>query len=354
MLPNEKPVRLLGNSPGDFVERLRQSSLAWVNFAVDDLKQDGPRVAALMGFSGGLIDALLRRPGAGYEDLDTEFGLRLPVVKIRDGVLGKEPLIILVRSGLIFTLHERGKVHRMVRLIRYADVFMRKIPVDRPMSDKVTILLTRILDENNERNFEILRYIQEEGDQIGAVLLDQKRARELMGKQVFQVKHLLLQYLDMLWSMLDVIQSIRWGDAELVSDDETLLARVGILADDITRQIELSEHTTEVLVSGLEVLSSVYNAQLQQLNNRLAVVVTWLTILGTLILVPNTIATVVGPITQYHGAQLHLYAWGTVVATALATFLSWTYVKRTGLLAMHTGDVVEAAEPAPRRLRGAP
>lgn len=338
-LASGKPVREYGDSPGDFMARLGESSLAWVNFAVDDLRRDGAQVAAVLGFGAALVENLLEKSVGSYEDRESEFGLRVPVVKIHGGELEREPLLILVRWGLILSLHQRGKVNRMVKLSRYADVFMRKIPHERPMADKITILLTRLLDENNERNFEVLRFIQDEGDQIGAVLLDQKRARELMGKQVFQVKHLLLQYLNSLWSCLDVVQSIRWGDAELITDDETLLARVGILADDITRQIELSEHTTEVLVSGLEVLSSIYNAQLQQLNNRLAVVVTWLTILGTLILVPNTIATLVGPITSYHGPELIFYAVGVSAATAIATWLSWSYIKRSGVLDVRSGDV---------------
>jgi magnesium transporter len=51
---------------------------------------------------------------------------------------------------------------------------------------------------------------------------------------------------------------------------------------------------SEVLASGLEVLQTIYNNQLQMLNNRLAFVATWLAVLGTAVLVPNTLATVFG------------------------------------------------------------
>jgi len=332
ILPTEKPARIVGDSPGDFMERLTNSTLAWVNFAVDDLQRDAPHVATLLGFSPSLVDALLESQYSNYRDRESEFGIRLPVVKIHGQEFEGAPLLILVRWGLVLSLHERGKVNRMVRLSRYADVFMRKIPSDRAMPDKLTILLTRLLNENNERNFDSLRYIQEQGDLISADLLAADHPREEVGKQVYGVKHLLVAYLDALWSTLDVIQSLRYGDAELVSDDETLLARVGILGDDLTRQIQLAEHTTEVLVSGLEVLQSVYNNQLQQLNNRLAMVVAWLTILGTVILVPNTIATLFGPVTTYHGQGLVAYVAGTLGLTLLATLASWTYVRRQGLI----------------------
>jgi len=61
----------------------------------------------------------------------------------------------------------------------------------------------------------------------------------------------------------------------------------------INRQIALSEHMSEVLASGLEVLQTVFiiiNVQL--LNNRLAFLATWLGVLATAGLVPNTLATV--------------------------------------------------------------
>lgn len=330
ILPSEKPVRLMADSPGEFLPRLAQSNLAWVNFAVDDLKKDGARIAQLLGFSGQLVDTLLDDNMAGnYEDRESEFGLRLPVVKVKGAQMETEALLILVRWGFILSLHQAGRVNRMVRLSRYADTFMRKIPPDRPMPDKLTIVLTRLLAENNERNADALRLIQEQGDLVGASLLDQTGAgREHVAKQVYDVKHILVKYLDSLWESLDVIQSLRYGDAELVTDDEQLLARVGVLGDDITRQIQLAEHTTEVLVSGLEVLQSVYNNQLQQLNNRLALVLTWLTILGTVILVPNTIATFFGPITDYYGQARVTYVAGTVVATVFATWGSWLYVRR--------------------------
>lgn len=329
---NEKPIRLTGESPGEFVEVLAKANLSWVNFAVDDLQRDGARIAGLLGFSGGLVDSLMAGPFRNYEDRETEFGLRLPVVRVTGTEVTTLPLLLLCRWGLILTIHEKGKVLRMVRFARYADTFMRKIPADRPMPDKLTILLTRLLNENNERNFEGLRYIQEQGDLISANVLDTSQSREYVAKQVYTVKHALIQYLDALWQMLDVIHSLRYGDAELVSDDETLLQRMGILGDDVNRQIQLTEHTTEVLVSGLEVLQSVYNNQLQMLNNRLALVVAWLTILGTAILVPNTIATTMGPITDFQGAERTAYLLFYISATVLATTVAFWFVRKKGFL----------------------
>jgi magnesium transporter len=85
-----------------------------------------------------------------------------------------------------------------------------------------------------------------------------------------------------------------------------------------------------VLASGLEVMQSIYNNQLQSLNNRFALVTAYLTVLGTAFLVPNTIATIAGSgvMEGTMAAQwwyIPLLVLSTIVAT-LASFLWVLYV----------------------------
>ena len=108
------------------------------------------------------------------------------------------------------------------------------------------------------------------------------------------MKHVLIDYLNVLWATKDVVDSLRYGDSDLITNDEKLLGRIGILSDNIDRHIELSEQMSNVLSSGLEVMQSIYNNQLQSVNNRFALVTAYLTVLGTALLVPNTIATIAG------------------------------------------------------------
>ncbi|MCX6657387.1 MAG: magnesium transporter CorA, partial [Euryarchaeota archaeon] len=94
------------------------------------------------------------------------------------------------------------------------------------------------------------------------------------------------------------------------------------------RQISLSEHMSEVLASGLEVLQAIYNNQLQILNNRMALTITWLTILGTAVLVPNTLATIFGYV---FNLDWRWQLWTLSVmfaATGLATYLAYWWVTR--------------------------
>lgn len=318
-----KPTRLDAPRIHDMVRGLHEADIAWLNFEVDDLERDAQRIASVLGFSGTLIESLLRTELSEYEDRDTELGLLVPLIRVENLDVETRPLLILVRDNFVLTMYKRGKVTRFRKFARYAETAMRKIPQDLPTPDKLTILLTRLLDENNNRNFEGIRRIEDLGEKIAGELIREDLDRKAMAPKIYQMKRALITYLDALWASLDVIQNLRHGDAELLTDDDQLLGRVALLGDDVQRHIQLSEHMSEVLSGGLEVMQSIYNNQLQTLNNRMTFIVTWLTVLGTAVLVPNTLATVLSaapPSLQIENPWLYLavMAGSTVLATAAA------------------------------------
>jgi len=240
-------------------------------------------------------------------------------------------LIVLIRKNLILTMHNEG-VTRFIQFSRYADTFLRKLPEHMAAEDKLTNMLVRILDENNNRNFEQLREIQDQGDRMSEYLSDPKSPREKLGRNIYEMKHALIEYLNSMWRTNDVLNSLRYGDADVITDNAKVLTKIGLLIEDVNRQISLAEHMSDVLASGLEVLQSIYNNQLQMLNNRMTLAVAWLTILGTAVLVPNTIATVVS---SYSGMDPKLTLWYTVVlvmATINATGLAFWWVRRWVIL----------------------
>ncbi|MEM2891909.1 MAG: CorA family divalent cation transporter [Thermoplasmata archaeon] len=327
-LPHEgKPIRVVGDNPSDFISTLQNSELAWVNFAVDDLERDGPEVALKLGFSASLVPTVMKGYYAAFEDRDTELAIMVPAVRIKGLEIKAVPLVLLVRKDLILTIHS-CEVERLILFSRYADSFMRKLPKDMAQEDKLTLTLVRILDENNTYNFEHLREIEEQADEMSEMLLDPKTGRLEVGRKIYEMKHALITYLNTLWRTMDVLHSLRYGEAELVSDNPKTLAQIGLLVEDVNRQISLSEHMSEVLASGLEVLQALYNNQLQILNNRMALTMTWLTILGTAVLVPNTLATIFGSMV---GLNLQWFIWYTavlIISTAFATYLAYWWVKR--------------------------
>jgi len=180
-----------------------------------------------------------------------------------------------------------------------------------------------------------LREIEEQADHLVKELMDPTTPRDRLGPHIYKMKHALIVYLDALWATLDVINTLRYGDAETITDDKELLNRFTGLYAEVTSQISLSEHMSEVLASGLEVLQSIYNNQLQIMNNRLALLATWLAIIGTAVLVPNTLATIFGiPAVSDH------INWVTaiillVVSTVVSAGAAYWAINRKGWMPKH-------------------
>jgi len=325
------PIRIDSDSPSEFTYILKDANIAWINFVVDDIGSDGEAVATSLGFSQNLVYNLLAGYHSNYEDRDVELGIMIPAVSTHNLDVNIHPLIILIKKGLVLTIHEKA-ITRLVRLSRYADTFMKKIKINIPWQDKLTLLLWRIIDENNAKNFDHLREIEEQADDLVKDLMDPMTPRDRLGPNIYKMKHALILYLDSLWATLDVIHTLRYGDAEILTDNNKLLERISALATDVTSQISISEHMSEVLASGLEVLQSIYNNQLQILNNRLALLATWLAIIGTAVLVPNTLATVFGIPSIAEHLEWNIVALILAVSTIVSALGAYWFVKAKGLL----------------------
>ncbi|MCK9592110.1 MAG: CorA family divalent cation transporter [Methanoregula sp.] len=315
--------RLVDRPLLEYITAISNASIAWIDCSTKDDAQQIEQIAQEAGFSRIPIPKLTTGFYSAYEDYDTELGIMLPSATVRAEKMTVHPLFVLIRDNFILTVHS-DEINRLLRFSRYSPQFFKKI-TDEVLVDKVTLILERIIDENNDRNFEYLREIEMHGDAISKSLIEEKLAKRRVAHDIYHMKHVLIDYLNVLWATKDVVDSLRYGDADLITNDEKLLGRIGILSDNIDRHIELSEQMSNVLSSGLEVMQSIYNNQLQNINNRFALVTAYLTILGTAALVPNTIATIAGSgvMDGTMGAQwwyVPLLILSTVVAT-LASFL---------------------------------
>ena len=332
----------------DLIPFAKKASVAWVDYIIDDFRTDAVEVAKKLGFSETLVITLLKNIRSGYEDLDNEMGMLLPAIHVRGFEVKLEPQLILIRKNLVCTLHTR-ETERYSRVRRYAETFMRKLSPFMKQQDKITMVVIRIIDASNGRNFEHLQEIEECGDILSHDLSSVNTSREKLGKRIYEMKHALIVYLSGLWATADALSSLRYGDADLITDDAALLDRVGVLVSEVHAQISLAEHLSDVLASGMEVLQSIYNNQLQITNNRLAMLVAYLTIIGTALLVPNTIATVMGNgMFAFSPADEGWYIALIIVSTIVATILSWFAVDRMGLLPKNPGaseNPLEDAKP---------
>jgi magnesium transporter len=315
-----------------FVKEAARTEVAWVDYIVDDFQKESLSVAMKLGFSELLVKNLLKSARSGYEDFNNEMGLFLPAIHVEGFEVTLRPMLILLRKNLLVTLHT-SETTRFFRVRRYATTLLKKLPPRMKQNDRMTMLLIRIIDESNARNFDYLQVIEEHGDQLSQELASSNTPRDIIGNKIYLMKHALIVYLSGLWATVDTLGSLRYGDADLITDDPKTIDRISGLIGEVHAQIGLAEHLSDVLASGLEVLQSIYNNQLQILNNRLALVVAYLTIIGTALLVPNTIATVMGnPMFVFKPEDAGWYLSLIVVSTVVATVIAWLVVKRLGLL----------------------
>jgi len=220
-------------SSSELQEVCSDSPLCWIDYWTEDFEKDAISAATQFGFSEALVFSLVGDPPITYQDFDTEMGVRLPSVQVIHFDVTSSPLLILLKKGVVLTIHPLSMDRRFARLRRYSDTVLKKIPQDAPVEDKMTLLLMRIIDENNDRNFEDLRSIEERGDKLSENLVDPKTPREKLGVEIYQMKHALITYLDSLWETVDVLHALRYGDAELVTNDSRLLTRMAMLADSV-------------------------------------------------------------------------------------------------------------------------
>jgi magnesium transporter len=333
LYPSGKTYKQDAESPMPFLEIMNRSVISWVDFITDDPAKDVLIAAAQMGFSEAFISSISVETTLNYQDFDSEMWMRLPSIQIRGNDVRAYPLLMLVRKNVVFTVHVSLVDKRFIRLRRYSDTILKKVPLDGLPEDNLTLLINRIIDANNDSNFRHLRVIEEQGDELNQDLMGPETDRSLLAPKIYEMKHALITYMNALWESVDVLHTLRYGDAELITNDEKLLNLTSVMIDEVKGQIGLAEHMSEVLASGLEVMQTIYNNQLQHLNNRLALVMTYLTIVGTAVLVPNTLATVLSDgVFNITPADMWWYIILMVGATVIATGGVWYWLSRAGWL----------------------
>jgi hypothetical protein len=172
LLPSGKIIRKNSESVEVVREILGTAAIAWVDYVARDYDKEMPMVAGQMGFTPQLISDLTEESRSTYRDYETEVGMKVPSVQVTNFEIVPNPLMILLMKNLVFTIHPSNIDRRFIRLRRYSDTVLKKIPLEANAEDKVTMLLMRIIDENNGWNSEHLREIEEGGDKLNESMID--------------------------------------------------------------------------------------------------------------------------------------------------------------------------------------
>ncbi|MCP8316639.1 MAG: hypothetical protein H3Z51_07255, partial [archaeon] len=228
------------------------------------------------------------------------------------------PFLIYVKQNLLVTIHDEYAEH-LLKLSQYADSFLKKLPMmNEEWAERQTLLLARIIDEVNEHNFKVLGSMVERSE-LMEMTLRTSPPREI-STEMFEIRRSIVTFLNIAWATHDVVHSLRYGDAEMVSDREEILAKFNLVLADLERQISLAGNILEVLSANVSVLQT-------DITNKMTTLLLWLTIIGTAILVPNTLATIYG-IPFLMEEHWRWIVTSLLLVTVISTFAVYLYVKQ--------------------------
>ncbi len=292
--------------------------LTWIECVVDNIINDAPKILQSLGINMD-PSVLLSGYVSNYEDKEDTLGLMLPFVVTSANKTQTSPLLIFIKKDLVVTIHDDygGKI---TRLYNYSSTLLRKLPKDpEQWADRQTILLARIIDELSETNFSILRLIVERAEQFEIDLAGSRQVTRDIPLELSDMKTSLLTFLNAIWATYDTVHNLKYGDADMISDDETILAKFEVILGRLDRQIQMSESIQQMVSTGIHVIQT-------EATNKFTVLVIWWTVAGTAELVPNTIATVFGLLPGHE--QMFWWLLTTIVISAgLATSVAYFYVR---------------------------
>lgn len=259
-------------------------SLSWLEFVVDNVPGGAREIAEELGIT---LDpsSVLGGYFSNYEDEGEVLGVTIPLIRFAAGTVDPSPVLIYVTKNRVISIHDES-VERLLRLSTYSDQFMKKLPsAPDDWVDRQTLLFARIIDEISERNYDTLRLIVERAQMIEIELTSEKRPIKMVTLELSKMKRAILTFLTAVWATFTTVHSLRNGDPEMITDRQEFLTKFDIILADLDRQIQLAERVLEVLSAGMNVVQT-------DVANRLSTIILWLSVIGTAVLVPNTLATI--------------------------------------------------------------
>ncbi len=292
--------------------------MTWVNYPVDDVRKDAAGVATSFGFGPTMIERLFNGRYSAFVDDDKEIGMMVPAVLVEGSSVKPHIVLILIRDGLLLSIHDRH-VTRFARFIRYAEIFIKKIPSGWSKIDQLTMILLRLIDENNRRNFLSIKLMTGEVDNLQRAFANERLGIVKIAHKIQRIRHILVQLLSVLWENYDIMRTLQQGDTMLLSTRPEMIDKFNKIKAENSTYIQLAENLANIIGSGAEAMQDYYQIRLVRLNNVLSFASTWLGILGTIFLVPNTLATAMSAASFTLGPG---DAWWYTILLILSTVVS--------------------------------
>ena len=267
-------------------QTLSIGNLTWIECVVDDIVDETPKILEKLNIK---MDPKILLSGyvTAYEDVGDTLGIMLPFIVTGDSRTQTSPILIFMKKDLIVTIHDDygGKI---TKLYNYSTSLMRKLPKEPDQwADRQTILLFRLMDEVSETNFSSLRTIVEQAEQLEIDLAGSRQSDRDVGYELSNMKRSLLTFLNAVWATHDTVRNVKFGDPDMLTDDDDILEKFEVILGRLDRQIQMAENVMEVISTGVTIIQT-------ETSNKLTKLIVWLTVAATAVLVPNTIATIFG------------------------------------------------------------
>ena len=293
--------------------------LTWIECVVDSISDDSPKILEKCNIN---MEASLLLSGyvSSYEDRGDTLGLMIPFVIPGNNKALTAPILIFMKKDLIVTIHDDygGKI---TRLYNYAPTLLRKLPKNvENRIDGQTILLARIIDEISEANFSILRLIVERAEQFEIDIAGSRQVTRDISLELSDMKTSLLTFLNAIWASYDTVHNLKYGDADMVSDDEIILGRFEVILGRLDRQIQMAENVMQMVATGVNVVQA-------EVTNKITIFIIWWTVAGTAALVPNTLATVFG-LYPNHEQLFGPISYALTASAVLSTAFAFYFVRK--------------------------
>lgn len=300
-------------------QSISPGNLTWIECVVDNIVEETPKILQKLSVN---MDPTILLSGyvSSYEDRGETLGLMIPFVVPGNNTTQTAPILIFIKKDLVLTIHDDygGKI---TRLYNYAPTLLRKLPKEPDnWTDRQTLLLARIIDEISEANFSILRLIVERAEQFEIDLAGSRQVTRDISLELSNMKTALLTFLNAIWATYDTVHNLKYGDADMISDDESILAKFEIILGRLDRQIQMSENVMQMAATGANVIQT-------EVTNKVTVLIIWWTVAGTAELVPNTIATTLGLYPNHEAAFWPIISV-IIGSAAVATTVAYMYVRK--------------------------
>jgi len=261
-------------------------NLTWIECVVDDIVTETPKILEKLGIQ---MDPKVLLSGyvSAYEDAGDTLGIMLPFIVTGDSRTQTSPVLIFMKKDLIVTIHDDygGKI---TKLYNYSNSLMRKLPKEpEQWADRQTILLFRLMDEVSETNFSSLRTIVEQAEQLEIDLAGPRQVERDVGFEISNMKRSLLTFLGAVWATHDTVRNVKFGDPDMLTDDDDILEKFEVILGRLDRQIQMAENVMDIISTGVTIIQT-------ETSNKLTKLIVWLTVVATAVLVPNTVATIFG------------------------------------------------------------